>query len=289
VPTSRAKPERQSYWLTATLVSLALALGGVYAYKYLPLAGEEPLPLEPVASDTPAATVASAPVPAPAPDPAAAPEPEKTVETPAATPEPDPEIVRKAPSPLASRYVLGRQWTDCHESEAADVVADACKALIETGGLTTQDQATIRYKYARALRDKGDPDAAIASYDKSIDLRPTADAYNHRGVAYFDKGEYERAIDDYTEALRLNPTLAEAANNRAWTRYKAGDMDAALDDANRAIALDGSKSYIWDTRAHINEARGARSAAISDYRKALALDAGSESSREGLSRLGEAN
>ena len=109
------------------------------------------------------------------------------------------------------------------------------------------------------------------------------------GVAYFDKGDYPRAIDDYTEALRIKPTDADALNNRAWTRYKAGDLDGALQDANRAITLDGTKAYIWDTRGHINEQRGAKSAAISDYRKALDLDKSSESSSEGLARLGATN
>jgi class 3 adenylate cyclase/lipoprotein NlpI len=274
----------RAHWSTAVLAIAALALAGVYANTYLPRGSEE-------TPDAPAPIAATPDTPSKpdthvtAPDP----EPEKKIETAAKSPEPDPDIVRKAPSPLASRYVLTRQWTDCDETANADVAADACKGLLDTGGLGTDDQATIRYKYARALRDKGKPDAAIENYTKSIELNPSADAYNHRGVAYFDKGDYPRAIDDYTQALRIKPTDADALNNRAWTRYKAGDLDAALQDANRAITLDGKKAYIWDTRGHINEQRGAKSAAISDYRKALDLDSSSTSSSEGLARLGAAN
>ncbi|MCC7251901.1 tetratricopeptide repeat protein [Hyphomicrobium sp.] len=280
----------RAHWTTAALAGLALVVAGVYAYEYLPrdtgesetATAEEPAPSTSPAS--PAATIAATPD-----ETQSKPAPEKRVETAAKSPEPDPNLVRAAPGPLASRYVLTRQWKDCHESDNADLAADACKGLLDTGGLSSDDQATIRYKYARALRDKGDPDAAIASYDRSIELNPTADAYNHRGIAYYDKGDYTRAIADYTEALRLKPSDADALNNRAWTRYKAGELDSALQDANRAIALDGRKAYIWDTRGHINEARGARNAAISDYRKALNLDAGSDSSSEGLARLGAAH
>lgn len=274
----------RAHWSTAVLAVAALALAGVYANTYLPREAEE-------TADPPSSLAATPDTPSKpdthvtAPDP----EPEKKIETAAKSPEPDPDIVRKAPSPLASRYVLTRQWTDCDETANADIAADACKGLLDSGGLGTDDQATIRYKYARALRDKGEPDAAIENYTKSIEINPSADAYNHRGVAYFDKGDYPRAIADYTEALRIKPTDADALNNRAWTHYKAGDLDAALQDANRAITLDGKKAYIWDTRGHINEQRGARSAAISDYRKALELDKSSDSSSEGLARLGAAN
>lgn len=277
----------QAHWTTAALAAAAVLVAGLYAYRYLP---QEPLEMaETTPPPAPAATPATA-----APDTAVSaratePEPPAKVDAAAKTPEPDSNVIRTAPSPLASRYVLTRQWRDCHDSSDTDTAVHACKSLLDTGGLGDDDQATIRYKYARALRDKGDPDAAIASYDQSIALKPTADAYNHRGIAYYDKGDYRRAIDDYTEALRLKSTDADAVNNRAWTRFKLGEFDAALQDANRALSLDGGKAYIWDTRGHIHEARGSRNAAISDYRRALSLDASNDSSSEGLRRLGAAN
>jgi len=295
--------DRQSRWVTAGLCVLALALAGAYAYEYLPQSEpleialetkEEPPPAvsssETKSEDRPADTAARESEAAPELEPEKEQEPEPKVEPEvdvAAKPdEPTSDMIRTTPNPLASRYVLTRQWTDCHESSAADIAADACKGLIDTGGLTDDDKSTIYYKYGRAMRDKGDPDKAIESYNQSIALKATADAYNHRGIARFDKGELDLAIDDYTEAMRLSPSLAEAINNRAWTHYKLGDLSAALQDANRAVSLDGTKSYIWDTRGHIHEARGSKSAAISDYRKALDLDGGSESSSEGLRRLG---
>jgi class 3 adenylate cyclase/predicted negative regulator of RcsB-dependent stress response len=280
----------RAHGTTVALALMALVVAGIYAYEYLPQdtaeVADAPASAKPSASGT--TTVAAAPDTSSEaqPETRSDPAPEKDIETAAKSPEPDPDMVRKAPSPLASRYVLSRQWKDCDETVNTDIALDACKGLLDTGGLNKEDQATIRYKYARALRDKGNPDAAIASYDRSIELNPSAEAYNHRGVAYFDKGEYARAIDDYNEALRLKPSDADALNNRAWTRYKSGDLNAALQDANRAISLDGTKAYIWDTRGHINEQRGARSAAISDYRKALDLDRASDSSSEGLRRLG---
>jgi class 3 adenylate cyclase len=286
------KQDRHFNGLSAFLAVLAVVLAGAYAYEYLPdsarnaigLAHKQPQPPKPaVTSETPG----SAPSEKTAVAPSLGPPKNVTAETPANEPAAATETaLHTAPNPLASRHVLTRQWKDCHESETAEVSADACQRLIDNGGLTDSDQATIRYKYARALRDKGDADKAIENYNQAIALKRTADAFNHRGIAYFDKGNYAQSIKDYTEALKIRPNLAEVLNNRAWTYYKTDDLTSALQDANRAVTLDGAKAYIWDTRAHIHEALGTRSAAISDYRKALTLDAGSTSSSEGLRRLG---
>ena len=41
-------------------------------------------------------------------------------------------------------------------------------------------------------------------------------AYHNRGVTYADLGEYRRAIEDFGQALRLDPSHAKAYNGRAW-------------------------------------------------------------------------
>ena len=42
-----------------------------------------------------------------------------------------------------------------------------------------------------------------------VDPRNT-DAFKYRGLAYYDKGNYDRAIADYNETIRLNPQYDEA-------------------------------------------------------------------------------
>ena len=57
-----------------------------------------------------------------------------------------------------------------------------------------------------AYNEKGNYDRAIADYSQSIQLRPgDADAYHKRGDAYNKKGDYDRAIADYDQSLQLNP------------------------------------------------------------------------------------
>jgi tetratricopeptide (TPR) repeat protein len=51
------------------------------------------------------------------------------------------------------------------------------------------------------------------------------DAFYNRGTAYRDKREYDRAIQDLNEAIRLDPNLALAYDNRgnAYSRKGASD------------------------------------------------------------------
>ena len=46
-----------------------------------------------------------------------------------------------------------------------------------------------------------------------------ARGYNNLGNAYGDKGQYDRAIEDYNKAIVLDPNLALAYLNRRATYY----------------------------------------------------------------------
>ena len=64
-----------------------------------------------------------------------------------------------------------------------------------------------------------------------------AEAYNHRGIAYDSKGQYDQAISDYNKALELNPMDALAYYNRGVAYYSRKDYDKAWDDVYKAQGL----------------------------------------------------
>ena len=73
-----------------------------------------------------------------------------------------------------------------------------------------------------AYDEKGDHDKAIEDYNKIIELNPEdADAYLNRGNAYYGKGEFDRAIEDYSKAIELNPEYARAYTNRGVAYRKS--------------------------------------------------------------------
>jgi tetratricopeptide (TPR) repeat protein len=61
---------------------------------------------------------------------------------------------------------------------------------------------------------KGDKDRAIADYNQAIKLDPNfAMAYYDRGVVYYKKRDYARARADWTKALQIDPNYTDARNN----------------------------------------------------------------------------
>ena len=67
---------------------------------------------------------------------------------------------------------------------------------------------------------KGEYDRAIADYTKALEINSHyTDAYYNRGNAWADRSEYDQAIADYTKALELAPHYADAYFNRGimWT------------------------------------------------------------------------
>jgi tetratricopeptide (TPR) repeat protein len=63
-------------------------------------------------------------------------------------------------------------------------------------------------------------------------------AFNNRGNAYAARGDYDRALKDYDEALRFNPKFAAAMRNRGTLHARKGDDDSAIRDYRDAARLD---------------------------------------------------
>ncbi|WP_439542692.1 tetratricopeptide repeat protein [Hyphomicrobium sp.] len=193
-----------------------------------------------------------------------------------------------APDPasiLTARRMLPQAWRDCHASDPRSA-ATACKTLIDSGIAKDEELAHVQIVYGKALRDTNQLDAALQAFNAAVAMKQDPVAYGLRGTVQYQKGDLERAIADYSEAIRLDSGNGEALNNRAWTYYRTGRAEQALADADAAVRLLAKEAYVWDTRAHIHAKLGNRDLAIRDFRTALKIDPASATSKEGLSALG---
>jgi tetratricopeptide (TPR) repeat protein len=97
-----------------------------------------------------------------------------------------------------------------------------------------------------ALYKSGDWQGAIADFTEVIRINPEnaekADAYYGRGLIYYRLREYARAIEDFTQAMGSNPIFAELYALRGLARYDLGELQGAIEDCNQAIWLDPSNA-----------------------------------------------
>ncbi len=117
---------------------------------------------------------------------------------------------------------------------------------------------------------------AIAACSRVLASNPNDAAANgHRGRAYIAEGDYDRAIADFDQAIRLDPALAESYSDRGYAyglRDKPGDRDRAMADLGKGIALAPNLGRSYAYRAAIYELRGDPDRAMADARQAIALD-----------------
>ncbi len=128
---------------------------------------------------------------------------------------------------VASAQSLDQQWAWCRDDNSARLIR-ACTAVIRSGHQTPEDLARAYFNRGRAWSDKGQFDRAIADFDQAIRLDPEyPDAFNNRGVAYAGKGQFDRAIEDYDRAIALDPNYAIAIYNRGLAAQSLGRTDEA--------------------------------------------------------------
>ena len=136
-------------------------------------------------------------------------------------------------------------WTWCYASEADGVSLDlkisGCSTVIQSGKISNSDLALAYNNRGFAYGTKGQHDRAIQDYDQAIKLDPSdAIAYYNRGIAYSAKGQLDRAIQDYDQAIKLDPNYAHAFYNRGNAYSAKGQHDRAIQDYDQAIKLNPS-------------------------------------------------
>ena len=153
-----------------------------------------------------------------------------------------------------------------------DLVIHYFTRAIRAGDLSDKLLALVFILRGYAYYKKGQYDRAIDDFSTVIRLKPDdADAFNNRGIAYKKKGQYDRAIDDYNTAIRLKPDYTLVFNNRGYAYYKKGQYDRAIDDYTTAIRLKPDDAYAFNGRGFAYYKRGQYDRAIDDYSTVIRL------------------
>src|SRR6202042_3300493 len=114
---------------------------------------------------------------------------------------------------------------------------------------------------------KGVPDRSFQDLAEAIRLDPNyLGAYMERSHLYSITGQYDHAVADADQAVRMQPGSPMTLNNRCWIRAIMGQqLDSALADCNAALAIMPKSPSIHDSRALVNLKAGRVDQAIEDY------------------------
>ena len=97
------------------------------------------------------------------------------------------------------------------------------------------------------------------------------DFYN-RGLVHYKEKKYHQAIEDYTQAIKINPKFVDAYLKRCEMRYKLGDNHGVLSDCYEVFSIDPTvaKAHYYQGRARYS--LGYTQPAIDSYSLAIAQE-----------------
>ena len=182
-------------------------------------------------------------------------------------------IVAALPANPAAAQTYEQDRRSCVGAPDADLRVAGCTAVIQAG---REAGAALGFAYNNrglAYDDKGEYDRAIEDFDQAIRLDPTAaETFNNRGVARSHKGQFDRAIGDYDQAIALDPGYAEAYSNRGSALGDKGQYDRAIRDFDRAIELQPDNAFAYNNRGVIYGETGRYDRAVEDFDVAIKLN-----------------
>lgn len=124
---------------------------------------------------------------------------------------------------------------------------------------------------------KGGYYEVLSDYEQAIKLDPSnAEAYFRRGVTLHSRYNYEPAIADFAEAIRLEPSTADYFVARGESHSSLRQYDRALADFDDALRIDPNFRGAYLPRAKTHVRLGNADEALADFAEALRRDRSSE-------------
>jgi tetratricopeptide (TPR) repeat protein len=117
------------------------------------------------------------------------------------------------------------------------------------GGVTASSESEPAAAIERALEQRRIVEAMRKAEEarQSADMKAAADLVVS-GRAYADKGDNDRAIQDYDQAIKLDPESADALFLRGTVKRKKGDVEGGDADIAKAKEIQADIGDYWEKR-----------------------------------------
>jgi len=182
-------------------------------------------------------------------------------------------VVVSSPA-LAQSSAQLRHW--CFSVEATDdQTIMGCSSIIDADHKAEKNMNRIATAYTNrglSYANKEQYDMALRDYAEAIRINPDDPiTYNNSGIAHRHVDQYDKAIDDYTKAIQIRPDYADALYNRGIAYDDMEKYDLAIQDYDEAARLNPRDASIFLNRGVSYTNKGDYARAVQDYDEAIRL------------------
>jgi tetratricopeptide (TPR) repeat protein len=175
-------------------------------------------------------------------------------------------LCRPALAQSDSKLCLGRKII----TMADDRLEEACARYIKSGDARGKNLAAAYAARALSLANRGEYDRALQEQDQALRLWPdSANLRRNRGTIYVQKGDYDRSIDDLNEAAALNRKDPITYYWLGYAYYFKQDYERALDNFTMAIRYDADYASAYVSRGLTYSKMQNYDRAIAEYTRAI--------------------
>jgi len=174
---------------------------------------------------------------------------------------------------------------------AGSLKAQSLKSDFETGkkAFYSDDFETANKKFSAILNMESDNydvcfykgliyyiyfdyEKSVNELTKALSYEQSADVYFNRALSHEKLENFDKAIGDYTEAVKLNKRFSDAYFNRAALYQQKKQFDKAIKDYGRVIKLNPKDDIAYYNRGILYVEAGNKDKAIEDFEKAMEID-----------------
>ena len=112
----------------------------------------------------------------------------------------------------------------------------------------------------------------ISELAEKLKVEQNSHGYNNLGVAHYEIGEFDKALENLNLAIEMNRENGVAFINRAFLNEKWNKISDAERDFGKAIELNPSNATFWRSRAYLLKEKGELAKALSDFKRAEIIE-----------------
>lgn len=163
--------------------------------------------------------------------------------------------------------------------------------LLQKGLKIAPESLSLYDELGYIYKDSGDIDSASKIFQEAIDKIKgncnklgVARIIEGLGLTYYDKKEFDLALDTFNKALEQDPKSSTIYTNLGATYTAKGDREKAIANLKKAIQINPNEALTHNNLGYALAQEGNIQEALAEFEKALKIDPNLKIAKENLAR-----